>query len=205
MQYLAVCLWLTLIYANILCVQFKLITTASVQDFTFMYISNYCEFNGLYIVFLAQLCVYTLAVYTTSWLVGFIFPIWRLQYQFDRFLNYRNVNSYPTVNDVKLCMFCMDPFMVLWPLKFHLLVPTCSVKMKDSCAWCLSRITLEYGGPIKGRNKDLQFRAFEWCQGIKLILHIQIYPLQWANLKKYLSVKFIFLKGCQIIINKIGW
>ena len=42
MQCLAVCLLLTMIYVNILCLQCMLITTAPVQAFTLIYVSNHC-------------------------------------------------------------------------------------------------------------------------------------------------------------------
>ena len=40
-----------------------------------------------------------------------IFIILCLQYKFDRFLAFKNVNSYPKVNDEKPCSFCGGHFL----------------------------------------------------------------------------------------------
>ena len=65
---MAVFLWLTLIYVNISYLQCKLITTAPVQEFTFMYVSNHCDHFSLDARFLfyytSQQSIDTLTVWT---------------------------------------------------------------------------------------------------------------------------------------------
>ena len=121
---MAVFLWLTLIYVNISCLKCKLITTAPVQDFTFISVWNHCVRN-LAILIMEFLLNISLHQCLSPYIILFIISIkawerWKLILKtvITRTLKYYIVGT-------QTALRLVESLISLWKLKifiYHCLV-----------------------------------------------------------------------------------